>query len=377
MSTQTKTKVSKADSWQVADVAELAKLDVNKRMSKEEKVRLYTLMVRIRRFEERSLRAYQQGKIGGFLHLYEGQEAVAAGTISLCGENDHIITAYRDHGHALAVGMSMNECMAEMYGKYTGCSKGKGGSMHFFAPDKNFWGGHGIVGGQIPLGTGLAFGLKYQGKKGSCLAYMGDGAVNQGAVHEAMNLAGLWDLPVVFIIENNHYSMGTSQSRSSAYSECLAKRGEAYGIEWDVANGNILYDVRAKTEIAIRRAHEESRPTVLEIFTYRYRGHSIADANAEKYRSKKEILDYKENRDPISLFQKQLIAEKVLTEEKAKEIDTAAREEANASADFADKSPFPPVESIFDDIYWEEDNKEHKTSEGRIIFEDGGYLQNS
>jgi pyruvate dehydrogenase E1 component alpha subunit len=207
-------------------MAALAKHPVNARLTAADKLRIYRDMVRIRRFEERSVQVYQKGKIGGFLHLYIGQEAVAAGTVSLLGENDHIITAYRDHGHALAVGMSMNECMAELEGKVTGCSKGKGGSMHYFAPDKRYWGGHGIVGGQIPLGTGLAFALKYKGVKGCCLAFMGDGAVNQGAVHEAYNLAALWNLPVVFIIENNKYSMGTSQARSSA-GEPLAKRAEA------------------------------------------------------------------------------------------------------------------------------------------------------
>ncbi|WP_269541796.1 pyruvate dehydrogenase (acetyl-transferring) E1 component subunit alpha [Cerasicoccus fimbriatus] len=378
MTAKKKTKsVKKAERWQDVDVHELAKLEINQRLTDEEKVRLYTDMVRIRRFEGRSLRSYQEGKIGGFLHLYEGQEACAVGTISLLGADDHVITAYRDHGHALAVGMSMNECMAEMYGKHTGCSKGKGGSMHFFAPDKNYWGGHGIVGGQIPLGTGIAFALKRQGKKGCCLAYMGDGAINQGAVHEAYNLAGLWDLPVIFIIENNAYSMGTSQARSSAYPECLAQRAEAYGMDWDTVNGNILYDVRAKTYEAIKRAHEESRPTVLEVFTYRYRGHSVADANHEKYRSKDEILDYKENKDPITLTRKQFIEEGVLTEESAKDIDKAAMEEATASAEFADKSPFPPATSILEDTYWSMDNKGQdpqidELNQGRFIFEDGG-----
>lgn len=369
--------LKKAERWQDVDVQELAQLEINQRLTNEEKIRLFTDMSRIRRFEGRSLRAYQAGKIGGFLHLYEGQEAVAVGTISLLGSDDHVITAYRVHGHAIAVGMDPKELMAEMYGKHTGCSKGKGGSMHFFAPDKNFWGGHGIVGGQIPLGTGLAYALKYQGKKGCCLAYMGDGAVNQGAVHEAYNLAALWDLPIVFIIENNAYSMGTSQARSSAYPECLAQRAEAYGMEWDTVNGNILYDVRAKTYEAIKRAHEESRPTVLEIFTYRYRGHSVADANHEKYRSKDEILDYKENKDPITLLRKQLISEGVLTEEQAKEIDKAANDEMTAAVEFAEKSPFPPPESILEDVYWSWDNKGQnkeidELNQGRFIFEDGG-----
>ncbi len=362
-----------------ADVDALAKEHINKILSNEDKLRMYTDMVRIRRFEERSLRSYQERNIGGFLHLYEGQEAVAVGTISLLGTDDHVITAYRDHGHGLAVGMSMNECMAELYGKLTGCSKGKGGSMHYFAPDKNFWGGHGIVGGQVPLGTGLAFALKYQEKKVCCLTFMGDGAVNQGAVHEAFNLASLWNLPVIFVIENNHYSMGTSLARSSAYTEYLAKRAEGYAMEWNTVNGNVLYDVRHKTYEAIQRAHEESRPTVLEILTYRYRGHSVADANAEKYREKQEIQDYKTNRDPISRYRQFLIDEGTLTEDLAKDIDKAAREEANTAADFAKKSPFPAPESILEDTYWSTDNKgqdafidEH--NKGRSVFEDGGLL---
>jgi pyruvate dehydrogenase E1 component alpha subunit len=189
---------------------------INAQLTPAEKIELYRTMVRIRRFEERSLRSYQAKKIGGFLHLYIGQEAVAVGCCSLMGANDHVITAYRDHGHAIAVGMDTKPLMAELYGKVTGCSKGKGGSMHYFDPSRNFWGGHGIVGGQIPLGTGLAYALKYKGLKGAAMAFMGDGAVNQGAVHEAYNLAALWDLPVIFVIENNGYSMGTSQARSSA-----------------------------------------------------------------------------------------------------------------------------------------------------------------
>jgi pyruvate dehydrogenase E1 component alpha subunit len=186
---------------------------INQALSPEQKIGLFSLMVRIRRFEQAALKYYNAGKMSGFLHLYIGQEAVAVGTISLAGPDDHFITAYRDHGHALAVGMAMGECMAEMFGKQTGCSKGKGGSMHFFDPDKHFWGGHGIVAGQTPLGLGLAFGLKYLEREGCCLCYLGDGAVNQGTFHESLNLSGLFEIPVVFVIENNGYSMGTSQER--------------------------------------------------------------------------------------------------------------------------------------------------------------------
>ncbi|MBN2068617.1 MAG: pyruvate dehydrogenase (acetyl-transferring) E1 component subunit alpha [Opitutales bacterium] len=327
-------------------------------------------MVRIRRFEERSLRAYQQGKIGGFLHLYIGQESVAVGSLSVCGENDHVITAYRDHGHALASGMNMNECMAEMFGKHTGCSKGKGGSMHFFAPEKNYWGGHGIVAGQTPLGLGLAYALKYKGIKGAALCYMGDGAVNQGVFHESLNLASLFELPVVYIIENNGYSMGTSLQRSSAYTESLGKRAEAYNIEWETVQGHLIYEVRAKVNEAIQRAHESSKPTILEIITYRYRGHSIADANADKYRTKEEVKEYQEKKDPINVWRNLLLEDKVLTEEQAKEIDKQARAEADASADFADQSPYPPTESIIEDVYWTHDNPGKHDNEGRIFFND-------
>ena len=245
-----------------------SKSGINASLTPDEKIRFLTEMTRIRRFEQTALKYYNQGKMGGFLHLYIGQEAVAVGTVSLMGENDHVITAYRDHGHALAVGMDMNACMAELLGKATGCSRGKGGSMHFFAPDKNYWGGHGIVAGQTPLGLGLAYGLKYKGLKGCCLCFLGDGAVNQGSYHESLNLAALWKLPVIYVIENNQYSMGTSLERSSAIKSCLAERAEGYGIAWDVANGEDLYEVRAKAWNAIQRAHEEGLPFVLEVDTY-------------------------------------------------------------------------------------------------------------
>lgn len=336
---------------------------INKKLSKEEKIELLRQMTRIRRFEQTSLKHYNGGKIGGFLHLYIGQESVAVGSISLLGEDDHVITAYRDHGHALAVGMSMDECMAELFGKKTGCSKGKGGSMHYFAPDKNFWGGHGIVAGQTPLGAGLAFALKYQGKKGCCLCYLGDGAINQGAYHESLNLAELWDLPVIYIIENNGYSMGTSQERSSAYPEGgLAARAEGYGMAWDSMDGTSIYEVRAGVQKAIERAHNESRPTILEIKTYRYKGHSVADANAEKYRTKEEIQKYMTDHDPVENWKQTLIAEGVITEDDFKEINKAAGKEADDSAVFAEKSPFPDESEIMDDIYWEVDNN---TAAGR------------
>jgi pyruvate dehydrogenase E1 component alpha subunit len=264
----------------------------------------------------------------------------------------------------------MNECMAEMYGKQTGCSKGKGGSMHFFAPDKNFWGGHGIVAGQTPLGLGLAYGLKYLGREGCCLCYLGDGAVNQGAFHESLNIASLFEIPVVYVIENNGYSMGTSQARSSAFNGCLAQRAEAYAIEWDVIDGSDIYEVRAKTHIAMERAKKQHKPTVLEIDTYRYYGHSIADANHKKYRTPEEIENYKQNHDPIAVFRRRLIEEGILTEDQAAAINKAAADEAAASVKFAEDSPAPTIADISTDVYWESDHNTEASKIGRHFFND-------
>ncbi len=341
---------------------------INDQLTKADKIQLLRDMYRIRRFEQTSLKYYNLGRMGGFLHLYSGQEAVAVGTISLLGENDHVITAYRDHGHALAVGMSMNECMAELFGKATGCSKGKGGSMHFFAPDKHYWGGHGIVGGQTPLGAGIAYALKYKRIPGCCLCYLGDGAINQGAFHEALNLAALFQLPVIYIIENNGYSMGTSQKRSSAYKDSLAQRAEAYNMAWDVFLGEDIYEVRTRTNIAIERARKNQQPTLLEIQTYRYYGHSVADANAKKYRPSEEIDDYKNNHDPLQIFGKALIEEEVLTESEIQEIDKAAKEEANAAVAFAEESPLPQESDILTDVYWEVDHQTDAAKNGSHFF---------
>jgi pyruvate dehydrogenase E1 component alpha subunit len=355
----------------LAEKRTFADAEINRKLKSAQKIDLLRDMLRIRRFEQTALKYYQTGgHMGGFLHLYIGQESVAVGTISLCGDNDHVITAYRNHGHALAVGMSMNECMAELFGKATGCSKGKGGSMHFFAPDKNYWGGHGIVGGQTPLGLGLAYGLKYKGLKGSCLCYLGDGAVNQGAYHESLNLAALWNLPVIYVIENNQYSMGTSLERSSSFKDCLAARAEGYDIEWDRINGEDIYEVRAKTWKAMQRAHNESRPTVLEIDTYRYYGHSVADANAKKYRDPAEIERYQKLHDPVRLFQKRLIEDGVLTAEEADKIDAEAKAEATSSAEFAEQSPLPNVQDIYSDVYYEVDNQTEAGKTGKHFFND-------
>jgi pyruvate dehydrogenase E1 component alpha subunit len=355
---------------QIGDLLAHASAPINQALEAETKIKLFRDMVRIRKFEQAALQSYQKGKMGGFLHLYIGQEATAVGCVSLRREHDHIITAYRDHGHALAVGMGMNECMAELFGKYTGCSKGKGGSMHYFAPDKGFWGGHGIVGGQTPLGLGIAFALKYKGLEGCCLCFLGDGAVNQGAFHESLNIAALWDIPVIYIIENNGYSMGTSQSRSSAFPEHgLAQRAEAYNMRWDTVHGENLYEVRAKVQEAMDHCTHDHRPSILEIVTYRYYGHSIADANHHRYRTKEEIKSYQENKDPIEVWKRILAHEKVMDENLAKQIDNEAKEEAKAAVKFADDSPFPPVEELLTDVYSSVDEGTGD-NEGTLFFND-------
>jgi len=342
---------------------------INQTLDADRKIELYRQMVRIRRFEQVSLKHYNQGKMGGFLHLYIGQESLAVGTVSLMGENDHIITAYRDHGHALAVGMSMRECMAELYGKATGCSRGKGGSMHYFAPDKNYWGGHGIVAGQTPLGVGLAYGLKYKELEGCAICFLGDGAVNQGAFHESLNLAALWSLPVVYVIENNGYSMGTSQPRSSSHPEGgLAQRAEGYNMEWDSFSGADLYELRSRTNAALDRARKTHRPSILEIATYRYQGHSVADANAKKYRTKDEIENQKERNDPINRWKAQLLEENILNDDLVAHILADARTECDDAVRFAEESPFPEPSTITEDVYWEVDNKTEAGNTGRHFF---------
>jgi pyruvate dehydrogenase E1 component alpha subunit len=242
--------------------------------------------------------------------------------------------------------------------------------MHFFAPDKNFWGGHGIVGGQTPLGLGIAYALKYKGLTGCCLCYLGDGAVNQGPFHESLNIASLWDLPVIYVIENNQYSMGTSLERSSAFRSCLAERAEGYAIDWDRCNGEDIYEIRAKTQTAIDRAHRQSRPTVLEIDTYRWYGHSVADSKHKAYRQEEEIERYKNEHDPIRLWKARLLSEGVLTEEAYEQIDRAAHVEADESAKFAESSPLPAESSITEDVYFEVDRQTQAGRTGKHFFND-------
>ena len=317
----------------------------------KEKIALLRQMMLIRRFEEKAKQAFTQAKIKGFCHLYNGQEAVAVGTISVLNDDDAVITAYRDHGHALTRGTEPNACMAELFGKITGCSRGKGGSMHFFDAKRHFFGGHGIVGGQVPLGTGLAFAQKYLGTNRVTLAYMGDGAINQGGVHEAMNLAALWKLPIIYIIENNEYSMGTSIARSSA-GDPLTKRAGAFDMAAIQANGMDIDDVRAKTFEAVSLARTESQPTLMEIRTYRYFGHSMSDPG--HYRSKEEIESRRQS-DPIELYKARLIEQKVITEESINALDEEVSAQAQAAYDFAEQSPEPEIATVFEDIFAPED----------------------
>ena len=308
---------------------------------------LHTMLL-IRRFEESAAKMYSMQKIGGFLHLYIGQEAVIVGSLAAIRDDDYIITAYRDHGHAIARGTDPKMLMAELFGKYTGTSKGKGGSMHFFDVERNMMGGHAIVGGQVPLGTGFAFKIKYRKEDRVCLTYLGDAAMNQGAFHESLNLAALWKLPVVYIVENNMYGMGTAVDRASAVTE-LYKRGCSYGIEGMVADGMNAFSVYDAIKEAAKKARELSLPTLVEVRTYRYRGHSMSDPDSI-YRTKQEVEEEK-RRDPIEQMKKFLLDERVATQQEIDAIDTEVKKVVAQCLEFAEASPDPPLESMYDDIY--------------------------
>lgn len=319
--------------------------------SKETYITWYEGMLLMRRFEEKAAQLYGQQKIRGFCHLYIGQEAVVAGTMSALEKNDRLITAYRDHGHALACGISADAVMAELYGKATGCSKGKGGSMHMFSKEHNFFGGHGIVGGQIPLGAGIAFADKYRGDKNVTVCYMGDGAVRQGALHEAFNMAMLWKLPVIFVCENNGYAMGTSVERTTNVLE-LYKIGLSYDMPSSAVDGMKPETVHEAISEAADRARTGNGPTFLEICTYRYRGHSMSDP--AKYRSKEEVEEYK-LKDPIEVVKKHIIDQKYLTQTALDLIEEKIEGVVNASVDFAENSPWPDPSEIYTDVYVEND----------------------
>jgi pyruvate dehydrogenase E1 component alpha subunit len=311
----------------------------------------YELMLLLRRFEEKAGQLYGMQKIRGFCHLYIGQEAVAAGCMSAIRENDNMITAYRDHGLAIAKGLTPNECMAELYGKATGCTKGKGGSMHFFSKEKRFFGGHGIVGGQIGLGAGIAFSEQYLGTDNVTLCFFGDGAARQGLLHEAFNMAVLWQLPVIFICENNHYAMGTSVERTSKVLD-LYRMADAYDMPGDTVDGMSCEAVHTAIERAAKRARDKGGPTFLEIKTYRYRGHSMSDP--AKYRTKEELEEYKE-KDPINQALKMIQDNSWASEEEIEAINEKIRVQVEECVKFAEESPWPDDSEVYKDIYVDQD----------------------
>ncbi|MBV9419560.1 MAG: pyruvate dehydrogenase (acetyl-transferring) E1 component subunit alpha [Alphaproteobacteria bacterium] len=307
----------------------------------------YRDMLLIRRFEEKAGQLYGMGLIGGFCHLYIGQEAVVVGMQAAQKPGDQVITAYRDHGHMLACGMDAKNVMSELTGRGTGYSKGKGGSMHMFSAEKQFYGGHGIVGAQVPLGTGLAFANKYRNNGQVSVTYFGDGASNQGQVYEAFNMAELWKLPVVYVIENNQYAMGTSVERSSAETH-FYKRGSSFNIPGEQVDGMDVEAVYAASKKALDWCRTGNGPIILEMKTYRYRGHSMSDP--AKYRTREEVTAVREKRDPIDHLGTKLVKDKLATEDDLKAIDKEIRQIVNASAEFATESPEPDPAELYTDV---------------------------
>ena len=316
-------------------------------VSAEELTNYYRDMLLIRRFEEKAGQLYGMGLIGGFCHLYIGQEAVVVGLEAAAEEGDKRVTSYRDHGHMLACGMDPNGVMAELTGREGGYSKGKGGSMHMFSKEKHFYGGHGIVAAQVPLGAGLAFADQYKGNGRVTFTYFGDGAANQGQVYETFNMAALWKLPVIFVIENNQYAMGTSQQRSTSSAE-IWERGKAFGIPGEAVDGMDVLAVKEAGQKAVAHARENG-PYILEIKTYRYRGHSMSDP--AKYRTREEVQKMRDERDPIESIRTLLLEGNHASEEDLKAIDKEIKKIVNESADFAKESPEPALEELWTDIY--------------------------
>jgi pyruvate dehydrogenase E1 component alpha subunit len=321
-------------------------------LSRETLLSWYDDMLLVRRFEEKCAQLYGMGKIMGFCHLYNGQEAVSTGAIKgALNPDDYVITAYRDHGQAISKGVDPKAILAELLGKSTGTTKGKGGSMHIFDRATNFLGGHAIIGGHIPLASGVGFAIKYRGEKKVCLCFMGDGATNIGAFHEALNLAGLWKLPVIFIIENNKYAMGTTVDRSSAVQD-LHKKAIAYNIPSEVVNGMDVLEIYQKVKAAADRARAAYEPTLLEIETYRFRGHSMSDPVHGVYRSKDEVEGRKQS-DPIILLGETLKEEGLITDQYFDEAEKRIKKIVEECVEFAENSPDPPVDELWKDVYFE------------------------
>jgi pyruvate dehydrogenase E1 component alpha subunit len=326
----------------------MAKTIKDNNLSLEQLKKAYYDMLLIRRFEEKAGQLYGMGLIGGFCHLYIGQEAVAVGVQMVLEKNDSIITSYRDHGIMLAAGSDPNVVMAELLGKATGCSKGKGGSMHMFDLEKRFYGGHGIVGAQVPIGTGIAFAYKYRNKKNLCVTYFGDGAVNQGQVYESFNMAKLWNLPALYIVENNEYSMGTSVARCSSNTK-LYERGISFKIPGKQVNGMDIQEVYKEVSEAVKQIKGGSGPILLEMKTYRYRGHSMSDP--ARYRSKEEVNDYKDHKDPIINLEKLLIDIFKVTRDELDKIEKKVLAVVKESVEFSQNSPEPSNDELYTDVY--------------------------
>ena len=320
----------------------------NRKLSKSDAIEAYKKMLLIRRFEEKAGQSYGLGQIGGFCHLYIGQEAVVVGLQMCIRDGDQVITTYRDHGHMLACGMSPDGVMAELYGRADGYSKGKGGSMHMFSKEANFFGGHGIVGASVPLGTGLAFSNKYKKNKAVTLTYFGDGAANQGQVYESFNMAKLWELPCIYVIENNRYAMGTSVQRSSAQKD-LSQRGISFGIEGEQVNGMDIESVIDAGKRAVTKVRNNGGPYILEMLTYRYRGHSMSDP--AQYRTRDEVKEVREHSDPIESLKNLIIENNFLTEDKLQVLNAEIKQAVDQSAQFAADSPLPDPSELFVDVY--------------------------
>ncbi|HZT27464.1 MAG TPA: pyruvate dehydrogenase (acetyl-transferring) E1 component subunit alpha [Pseudolabrys sp.] len=316
--------------------------------NKDEELAAYRSMLTIRRFEEKAGQMYGMGLIGGFCHLYIGQEAVVTGMQMVLGPGDEVITGYRDHGHMLACGMDPKGVMAELTGRTHGYSKGKGGSMHMFSVEKGFYGGHGIVGAPVPLGTGLAFANKYRGNKNICVTYFGDGAANQGQVYESFNMAELWKLPVIYVIENNRYAMGTAITRSSATTD-LSKRGLSFNIPGEQVDGMDVRAVKAAGEAAAAWCRAGKGPYILEMLTYRYRGHSMSDP--AKYRTREEVEKVRTLHDPIDMVRHRILERKLASEDALKKIDAEVRDLINQAAEFATHDPEPDPAELYTDVY--------------------------
>ena len=317
-----------------------------------------------RRFEERCAEAYALGKIGGFCHLYIGQEAVSTGTLSILRPDDYVITTYRDHGQALARGISPRAIMAELFGRSDGVVHGKGGSMHLFDRNTNFLGGHGIVGAHVPLGTGVGFAIKYRGGDQVCICFMGESVVNTGAFHEALNMAGLWKLPVVYVIENNRYGMGTALERASAIHD-IYERGASYNMPRAVCDGQDVFAVRSTMQEAVDRARKEQLPTLVEVRTYRFMGHSMSDAVSGTYRTKAELDEYMK-RDPIALLRVHMQENGEIDDAELQKLDEEIKATVQDAWDFADRSPEPPLESLYEDVYVDTTSDSITQDESRV-----------